>query len=58
VWNFPLAPLANLQLARAMAGDGNPDAKVAYRQFLSLWAQADPNVPAYSQAKRENALLQ
>ena len=58
VWNFPLAPLANLQLARAMAGDGTPDAKVAYRQFLSLWAQADPNVPAYSQAKRENALLQ
>jgi eukaryotic-like serine/threonine-protein kinase len=57
VWNFPLAPLAILQMARAMAGERDPDAKTAYQRFLSTWAQADPNIVVYSQAKRETALL-
>ena len=57
VWNFPLAPMAKLELARAMAGEGDPDAKAAYGRFLSLWAQADPDIPAYVQAKQESALL-
>ena len=57
IWNFPLAPLANVQLARAMAGEANPDARAAYRQFLSLWAEADPDLPVFLAAKRESALL-
>ncbi|HKF04731.1 MAG TPA: protein kinase [Candidatus Sulfotelmatobacter sp.] len=57
VWNFPLVPLANLQLARAMAGEANPDAGAAYQQFLSLWAGADPDLPVFLNAKRESALL-
>jgi tetratricopeptide (TPR) repeat protein len=57
VWNFPLAPLANLQLARAMVGEGSTDAKGSYQQFLSLWAGADPNIPPYLKAKRESASL-
>jgi eukaryotic-like serine/threonine-protein kinase len=57
IWNFPLAPLANVQLARAMAGEANPDARAAYQQFLSLWAQADHDLPVFLEAKRENALL-
>jgi hypothetical protein len=57
VWNFPLAPLADLQLARAMAGEAGVDAKSNYQQFLSLWAGADPDLPAYLQARREIASL-
>jgi serine/threonine protein kinase/tetratricopeptide (TPR) repeat protein len=58
VWNFPLGSLAQLQFSRALKGEENQQAKAAYRQFLSLWAQADHSVPVYSLAKRESALLQ
>jgi hypothetical protein len=57
IWNFPLAPLANIGVARAMAGEANPDAKAAYQKFLSVWAEADPDVPVLLEAKRESALL-
>ena len=57
VWNFPLAPLANFQLARAMSGAEDAGAKAAYQQFLSAWDRADRDVPLYSQAKREIAAL-
>jgi len=57
LWNFPLAPLANLQLARAMWGAGAAGTKTAYQQFLSAWDHADPEVPIYSEAKREIASL-
>jgi serine/threonine protein kinase len=57
LWNFPLAPLVNLQLARAMSGAGDAGTKIAYQQFLSTWNQADPDVPVYLQAKSEIASL-
>ena len=57
VWNFPLAPLAKWQLARAIAGEENSDAQADYRQFLSLWADADPDIPVYLEAKRESMSL-
>ena len=57
IWNFPLAPLAMVGLARATAGEANPHARPAYQQFLSLWAGADPNLPVLIQAKHETALL-
>jgi len=57
IWNFPLAPLAKLELARSMAGEANPGASATYLRFLSLWAGADSDLPVLLQAKRESGLL-
>ena len=40
-----------------MAGD-NAKAGAAYRTFLNLWKDADPDIPILKQAKAENAKLQ
>jgi eukaryotic-like serine/threonine-protein kinase len=59
VLNFPLASLAHLQLARAYAISGDTaKAKAAYQDFLTLWKDADPDVPILKQAKAEYAKLQ
>jgi eukaryotic-like serine/threonine-protein kinase len=59
VANCPLAALARLGLARAYAIQGNnPKAKTAYQEFLTLWKDADPDIPIYQQAKAEYAKLQ
>ncbi|HUK43069.1 MAG TPA: hypothetical protein VLW48_01365, partial [Candidatus Bathyarchaeia archaeon] len=52
-------PLAHLQLARAqvMMGDNNA-ARKSYQDFLTLWKDADPDIPIYRQAKAEYARLQ
>jgi len=57
--NFPLAPLAHLQLGRAyaMAGD-TAKAKAAYQDFLTLWKDADPDIPILKDAKAEYGKLQ
>jgi eukaryotic-like serine/threonine-protein kinase len=57
----PLAPewaLAHVQLARAyaMAGD-TAKARAAYQDFLTLWKDADPDIPILKQAKAEYAKL-
>ena len=54
----PLGALAHLQLGRAFAlsGDRNK-AKAAYEDFLTLWNDAEPNIPIFRQAKAENATL-
>jgi tetratricopeptide (TPR) repeat protein len=59
VGNYPLGALARLQLGRAyaLAGD-NAKARVPYLKFLSLWKDADPDVPILKQAKAEYAKLQ
>jgi serine/threonine protein kinase len=51
--------LANFQLGRAyaMAGD-TAKAKAAYKDFLTLWEDADPDIPILKQAKAEYAKLQ
>ncbi len=52
--NFPTAALAHLQLARAKAMMGDKDgAREAYRDFLSLWKNADADNPVLRQAKAE-----
>ena len=53
------APLARLQLARAqtMMGD-KVAARKSYQDFLTLWKDADPDIPIYKQAKAEYARLQ
>ena len=58
VWNEPIGALAHLQLGRAyaMAGD-TAKAKSAYQDFLTLWKDADPDVPILKQAKAEYAKL-
>ena len=59
VWNSPIGALARLQLGRAyaMVGDSSK-ARVAYKDFLTLWKDADPDIPILKQAKAEYAKLQ
>lgn len=50
--------LAELQLARAYTAAGNPaEAKTAYQNLLVLWKNADPDLRALSEARREYARL-
>jgi tetratricopeptide (TPR) repeat protein len=59
VGNFPWGALARLGLARAYAEQGDAaKAKTAYQNFLTLWKDADPDIPIYKQAKAEYAKLQ
>ena len=57
--NFVTGALAHLQLGRAyaMAGDA-AKAHTAYRDFLTLWKDADPDIPILKEAKAEYAKLQ
>jgi serine/threonine protein kinase len=57
--NFPLGALAHLQLGRAYAMQGDTaKAKAAYQDFLTLWKDADPDIPIFIAAKTEYAKLQ
>jgi len=57
--NSPMFPLAHLQLARAYAMQGDTaKAKAAYQDFLSLWKDADPDIPVLIAAKAQYAKLQ
>jgi serine/threonine protein kinase/tetratricopeptide (TPR) repeat protein len=59
VLNFPTAALARLQLGRAYALSGDPaKARSAYQDFLTLWKNAEPNIPILKQAEAEYAKLQ
>jgi hypothetical protein len=59
VGNPPIGPLARLGLARAYAlQDDRAKAKTAYQDFLTLWKDADPDIPILKQAKSEYAKLQ
>jgi eukaryotic-like serine/threonine-protein kinase len=55
----PIGALARLQQGRAftMSGD-KTKAKTAYHDFLTLWKDADPDIPIFMQAKSEYAKLQ
>jgi hypothetical protein len=55
----PVGALARLQLGRAFALSGDPTkAKTAYQDFLTLWKDADPDIPILKQARAEYAKLQ
>jgi tetratricopeptide (TPR) repeat protein len=59
VLNSRIGPLARLGLARAYVLQGETaKAKAAYRDFLALWKDADPDIPILKQAKAEYAKLQ
>lgn len=66
VWNCWTGALARLGIARANAleaknAKGADAARVraltAYKDFLALWKDADPQIPIYRQAKTEYAKL-
>jgi tetratricopeptide (TPR) repeat protein len=59
VINYPLNALAHLGLARAYALSGDTaKAKTAYQDFLTLWKDADADIPILKEAKAEYAKLQ
>jgi hypothetical protein len=60
---FTWGALARLELARSYALQAKTDpsarakARTAYENFLTLWKDADPDIPIYKQAKAEYANL-
>jgi DNA-binding winged helix-turn-helix (wHTH) protein/predicted Zn-dependent protease len=53
-----IGALAHLQLARTYAMSGDvARAKSAYQDFLTLWKEADPDIPILKQAQAEYAKL-
>jgi tetratricopeptide (TPR) repeat protein len=69
VWNCWTGALAHLGVARgnalqaktsqgADADAARVRALAAYKDFLTLWKDADPDIPIYKQAKTEYARLQ
>ena len=69
VWNCWTGALARLGVARANALQSRTSqgadadaartrALAAYKDFLTLWKDADPDIPIYKQAKAEYARLQ
>jgi len=59
VLNEPIGALAHLQLGRAYVMHGDTaKAKAAYKDFLTLWKDADPDIPILKEAKAEYAKLQ
>jgi tetratricopeptide (TPR) repeat protein len=59
VTNDPMGALTHLEIGRAyvMAGDA-AKASTAYKDFLTLWKDADPDIPILKEAKAEYARLQ
>ncbi len=54
----PIGALAHLQLGRVFALSGDKiKAKAAYEAFLTLWKDADPDIPILRSAKAEYARL-
>jgi predicted Zn-dependent protease len=63
VGSFPWGSLARLGLARAYALDAakgsvaRDKARTAYQEFLTVWKDADPDIPILREAKAEYAKL-
>jgi tetratricopeptide (TPR) repeat protein len=58
VGNEPIGALAHLGLGRAYSLSGNTvKAKTEYQDFLTVWKDADPNIPLLTQARAEYAKL-
>jgi serine/threonine protein kinase/Flp pilus assembly protein TadD len=59
VQNFVLGALVHLQIGRAYFAMGDTvKARVQYQEFLTLWKDADPDIPILKEAKAEYAKLQ
>jgi tetratricopeptide (TPR) repeat protein len=58
VGDFVTGAIAHLQLGRAQAMTGDyAAARKSYEEFLTLWRDADPDIPIYREAKSEYAKL-
>jgi eukaryotic-like serine/threonine-protein kinase len=58
VWNCVNGVLAHLELGRAYVLTGDKtNALAAYKDFLTLWKDADPDIPILKEAKAEYAKL-
>ncbi len=58
VFTDPVRAVTLLQLGRALASAGDRmKARAAYRNFLTLWKEADSDIPLLKRAKAEFALL-
>jgi eukaryotic-like serine/threonine-protein kinase len=58
VQNLPIGALAHLGLARSyLLSNDNAKARGAYQDFLTLWKDADANIPILKRAKAEYAKL-
>jgi len=56
--NDPMGPLARLQLARALSASGDRARSAAvYNDVLTLWKDADPDLPVVQEARAESAKL-
>jgi hypothetical protein len=54
----PIGALARLQLGRALAmSEDKTKAKTAYEDFLTLWKDADRDIPVLKQAQAEYARI-
>ncbi|MGA7217327.1 MAG: serine/threonine-protein kinase [Candidatus Sulfotelmatobacter sp.] len=59
VWNCPTGALARLGLARSYRRAGDKDnSRRAYRDFFSLWKDADADIAILREAKAEYSTLQ
>ncbi|HEV3436000.1 MAG TPA: hypothetical protein VG122_01500, partial [Gemmata sp.] len=59
VLNEPIGALAHLGFARAYALQADrAKARAAYNDFLTLWKDADPDIPILKEAKAEYVKLQ
>jgi ATP/maltotriose-dependent transcriptional regulator MalT len=55
----PVSALARLQMGRALVVSGDErGARIAFEEFLTLWRNADPDIPIFKQAQAEYARLQ
>src|SRR5215472_1559714 len=58
VREFPVGALAHVGVARAYALQSDTaKSRAAYQDFLTVWKDADPDIPIYKQAKAEYAKL-
>lgn len=59
VLNEPIGALARLQIGRAYALQGDTvKARTAYKDFLTIWKDADADIPILKEAEAEYAKLQ
>ena len=56
--NDPMGPMARLQLARALFASGDRAKSAAvYKDLLTLWKDADPDIRLIQEARAESAKL-
>jgi len=54
--NDPIGPMARLQLARALSASADrAKSAAAYKDLLTLWKDADSDIPVVQDARAESA---